>query len=226
MNRGRLFRMTILILLSSIMFWGCRSQYCYDSRQIGYKEVLSVSRDYYILTPDSTTNHMWTYAADRIPVYNTDLHSLCVDSNLANRVFTSKNILEIRQCREISNHYIEFIKAKGVDLKIGNFIFAREKRFCFATKSEVGTYYVLVPFKKKRLFKEYSYAYEIPITYISDSLIIVHTKPMNQINTQQIKNHLLPLMDTSSATHWIDRCQQTIKVVEYGKGSWGRYFLH
>lgn len=226
MNRRRLLRTAIFILLSGFASWGCRSQYCYDYRQVGCKEILGVSGDYYILTPDSTTNCIWTYASDRIPIYNTDLHSLCVDSNLTQRVFTSKNILEIRQCREISNHYIEFIKAKGVDLKRGHFFHAREKRLCFSTKSEAGTYYVLVPFKRKRLFGERSYAYEIPVTYINDSLIVVHNKPMNQINTAQIMNHLLPLMDTSSATYWIDRCQQTIKVVEYGKGSWGRYLLN
>ncbi len=226
MNSRRLFKTAICILLSSFSSWSCSSHYCYDSRQVGLREVLSVSGEYYILTPDSTTNCIWTYASDSIPVINTNLRPLCIDSNLIKRVFTSKNIFEVRQCREISDHYIELIKAKGVDLRIGHLFFAREKRLCFSTESNGGTYYVLVPFKRKRLIRERSYAYEIPVTYINDSLIVVHNKQMDPKTTQYVTDHLLTLMDTSSVIYWISRCQQTIKVVEFGKGSWGRYLIN
>jgi len=226
MNRGRLFILRLLVLSLILMCWGCRNYYRYDTRDMGYKEVYKESCKCYILRPDSTTNGICTYTADKMLVCNVNLHSLDIDidSNISKRLFTSENILEIRQCPEISNHYIEFIKARGVELKTGRFLFARKEMFRLPDESEVGTYYILVPFKRKRLFKEYSYAYEIPVTYINDTLIYVHNRPMDKKKVQEIKNHLLHIMDTASASYWIERCQQAIKVEGYSD-CFKRYYL-
>lgn len=203
-NKRRI--MLTLFIMSLILNCGCGMHFCFDTAQLGTKEIYSEKHKQYLSCSDSITCYRWYYASDSILVCNADLGSIGIGGDLHSRRFSSKDIDIMRQHNNLFNHFFRVRNAKYGDESIGK---------CF---------FVRIPFRHK-YFTKSTHDLVIPITYMEDGEFVIHDKKTDDSMSIRIRNYLFQSMDSASVFRWEERCKQGIKKEEHFNPYHGYVFL-
>lgn len=196
------------------MHYGCSNDYIiYGPCDFQVESIKGMDTPNYDNLLDSGGH--WFYAKDTVLVKNVDLSEINY-LNVSQRVFSSRDIKKIRATLNLPNQFFLISKAHFIELEVKNKRFDFENVFKIFPENHERLFYIEIPYKKVKKTNDVYYIKVYPVTYINDTLFIIHGRDkVSDSSYKKIYDSLLKDIDSVSVNNWIKMCKQGVTTSIY-----------